>query len=269
MPHSAVASVSHICVHFLYFFHVWCDLFSHVNSLCNLPFYIFQVFVDPRSPDAKPSIRTSQKGESFQCIEPDCVKLFKKHEQLIQHLSTGKHVYDDENLDDLGDKSKRLWAARCREIRFNQPTIPYDSVDDQSKFNENQGYALKRRKKAVRFSPKVKTYLAKIFEAGEDSGKKASPYTVAKQMRNELDGDGSKMFSPSEWLSHQQIRSYFGNLCVKKQKEINKQKEVNSVELVKVENACNQDEVLEDVINDLMVTEHEQILSSIVNSLTD
>ncbi len=190
--------------------------------------------------------------------------MFKKHEKLVQHLTCGQHVYDDEKLDDLGDKSMRLWATRCQEVRFNQPTVPYESVGGESKFDEKQGYALKRRKKAVRFSPKVKNYLAKVFQAGEDSGKKASPYTVAKQMRNELDDEGSKVFSPCEWLTHQQIRSYFGNLCVKRQKIINKPKSVQSIELVKVEDA---DEVLDGVINDLVVTEHEQILSSIVDEL--
>ena len=116
---------------------------------------------------------------------------------------------DEEELDDLSDKSKRLWATRCQEIGFKQPTIPYDCDHDQIKFNDNQGYALKRWKKAVRFSPKGKAYLARIFEAGEESGKKASPYTVAKT--DKVDGDGPRIFSPSEWLSHQQIRSFFGN----------------------------------------------------------
>lgn len=49
----------------------------------------------------------------------------------------------------------------------------------------------------------------------------------------------------------------------------NQKKKAKSIELVKVEDASNQDDVLEDVINNLVVTEHEQILSSIVNNLTE
>jgi hypothetical protein len=39
-----------------------------------------------------------------------------------------------------------------------------------------------RSKERTRFPVKVKEYLNKLFEIGEISGKKASPYTVAKQM---------------------------------------------------------------------------------------
>jgi hypothetical protein len=52
----------------------------------------------------------------------------------------------------------------------------------------------------------VKEYLNKLFEIGEISGRKASPYAVAKQMRYERDEAGKICFAPSEWLTHQQIR---------------------------------------------------------------
>lgn len=47
--------------------------------------------------------------------------------------------------------------------------------------------------------------------------KKASPYTVAKQMRYERDEAGKRYFAPSEWFTHQQIRRYFEGLSVKKE----------------------------------------------------
>ena len=58
----------------------------------------------------------------------------------------------------------------------------------------------------------MEEYLNKLFEIGEISGKKASPYTVAKQMRYERDEAGKRCFAPSEWLTHQQIGGYFAGL---------------------------------------------------------
>jgi hypothetical protein len=45
----------------------------------------------------------------------------------------------------------------------------------------------------------VKEYLNKLFEIGEISGKKTSPYTVVKQMRYERDEAGKRCFAPS-WI---------------------------------------------------------------------
>ena len=65
----------------------------------------------------------------------------------------------------------------------------------------------------------MEEYLNKLFEIGEISGKKASPYIVAKQMWYQRYEAGKRCFAPSERLTHQQIRGYFAGLSVKKQKE--------------------------------------------------
>ena len=66
----------------------------------------------------------------------------------------------------------------------------------------------------------MEEYLNKLFEIGEISGKKASPYTVAKQMRYERDEAGKRCFAPSEWLTHQQIRGYFAGLSEETKRKI-------------------------------------------------
>jgi hypothetical protein len=110
-----------------------------------------------------------------------------------------------------------MCAERCSSLRHNQPILPADTVNiDDDQFVENVGYALKKQRKNTRFP------LNKLFEIGEISGKKASPYTVAKQMRCERDEAGKKCFAPSEWLTHQQIRGYSAGLSVKKQKGRNR-----------------------------------------------
>ncbi|VDI65821.1 Hypothetical predicted protein [Mytilus galloprovincialis] len=230
-------------------------------------------FGDSKIPETKPaSIKTLRYNASFPCFDPNCILEFKKEDQLLKHLSVGKHVVDDEKQDSIIDTSKRLWSAKCQDIRFNQPllsSVGFEESQDQTKTNikEQHGYALKKRKKAVRFSPKVKDYLAVLFNAGELSGKKTSPYTVSNQMRNEIDSQGNRLFSPSEWLSHQQIRSFFGNLCIKKQK-VEKSKNP-SVEVVKIENDQEDDEDLQNVLSHLIANEHNNVLSEIVTGLTN
>jgi hypothetical protein len=80
---------------------------------------------------------------------------------------------------------------------------------DDDQFVENVGYALKKQRKNTRLPVKVEEYLNKLFEIGEIFGKKASPYTVAKQMQYKRDEAGKRCFAPSEWLTHQQIGGYF------------------------------------------------------------
>jgi hypothetical protein len=56
--------------------------------------------------------------------------------------------------------------------------LPLTLNIDDDQFVENVGYSFKKQKKNTRFPVKVKEYLNKLFEIGEISGKKASPYTV-------------------------------------------------------------------------------------------
>lgn len=192
--------------------------------------------------------------------------MFKKENQLIHHLAVGKHVYDDENLDNLKDRSMRIWSSQCQELQLNQPVSCYGvEISESNFFAECPGYALKKRKKAVRFSPKVKNYLSVLYNHGEESGKKPSPFTISKQMRCETDVDGNCLFSPAEWLSHQQIRSFFGSLCMKKQREA--ERSGKSPDIKKDDN-LEEDEDLQNIISDLVAHEHQSLLSNIVNELT-
>ncbi|XP_062614807.1 uncharacterized protein LOC134276582 [Saccostrea cucullata] len=225
------------------------------------------VFSDPKQPDFKAAyIRGSTTRDNFSCIEPDCIRVFKKENQLIHHLAVGKHVYDDENLDNLKDRSMRIWSSQCQELQLNQPVSCYGvEISESNFFAECPGYALKKRKKAVRFSPKVKNYLSVLYNHGEESGKKPSPFTISKQMRCETDVDGNCLFSPAEWLSHQQIRSFFGSLCMKKQREA--ERSGKSPDIKKDDN-LEEDEDLQNIISDLVAHEHQSLLSNIVKELT-
>ena len=63
------------------------------------------------------------------------------------------------------------------------------------------GWALRSTKKSSRFNFKQKNYLNEKFKIGEQTGHKTDPEDVARDMRHAKEEDGSRMFTPAEFLS--------------------------------------------------------------------
>ena len=78
-----------------------------------------------------------------------------------------------------------------------------------------EGWALKESKKAYCFNEKQKSYLEAKFNFGQETGRKLHPDNVAKEMRRALNSDGKRLFKPMEFLTEQQITSFFGRLAAK------------------------------------------------------
>ena len=85
-------------------------------------------------------------------------------------------------------------------------TVPKETATDQI---INEGWALKCSKKAYRFNEKQKAYLDAKFAIGQSTGRKLDRDVVAREMRHALGTDGVRLFKVSEFLSPQQISSYF------------------------------------------------------------
>ena len=64
------------------------------------------------------------------------------------------------------------------------------------------------------FTKSVKDFLNEIFRKGEETGQKLNPAEVSSQLRNMRTTDGNKIFHWSEWLTTQQITSYFSRLSI-------------------------------------------------------
>ena len=61
----------------------------------------------------------------------------------------------------------------------------------------------------------MKEYLKKLFLEGEETGRKANPSDVSSAIKSLKTEDGkSKLFERSEWLTAQQVKSYFSRLSV-------------------------------------------------------
>ncbi|KAK3738179.1 hypothetical protein QZH41_007176, partial [Actinostola sp. cb2023] len=76
-----------------------------------------------------------------------------------------------------------------------------------------EGWALRSTKKSYRFNEKQKAYLLAKFQIGQATGRKANADAVAREMRRAHGKDGVRLFPVSEFLTAQQIASYFSRLA--------------------------------------------------------
>ncbi len=77
---------------------------------------------------------------------------------------------------------------------------------------EQQGWALKWSRGAVRFTTKQKEFLRTRFEAGVSTGIKFNPTETAQDMRRLRSPNGTAYFEPTEYLTWQQIASFWSRM---------------------------------------------------------
>ena len=83
------------------------------------------------------------------------------------------------------------------------------------------GWALRSsQNRRTRFNVKQKEYLSTKFNIGETTGRKADPVVVAKEMMHARGNDGERLFSCDEFLTSQQISSFFSRLPSQVQREV-------------------------------------------------
>lgn len=159
----------------------------------------------------------AQRG--FPCPEVGCVKVFVSSTMLEKHLDAGKHFYRI-HKESTFDVIKRNWALRCTTVGTVKGSTSKStdevckSPGQVSRLLPEKGWAMKRAKAGVRFSQDVKEFLNRIFLKGEETGQKANPSEVSSQLRKIRTPNGEKRFKRSEWLTVQQITSYFSRLSV-------------------------------------------------------
>lgn len=168
----------------------------------------------------------SSSSELFSCPEEGCVMTYQRYSSLEQHNQCGKHkrALEQETLLDRamlkyayeiekgGSKVVELCDVACprKETNCQVPNLPL-----------TMGWALKSSfTRKTRFTSTQKDYLQKKFEIGEKTGKKLDPVTVSQEMRIAKDPNGNRLFSSSEFLTEQQIQSFFSRMASKRSVDI-------------------------------------------------
>ena len=121
-------------------------------------------------------------------------------------------------LADFDDRKKkirilRLVAFQAQVMRKSIPSIPSDSAARTEELKE--GWALKTTRKPYRFNEKQKSFLTSKFDIGQKTGHKMDPEVVSREMRRTKGTNGERLFTRSEFLTAQQVGSFFSRLAAK------------------------------------------------------
>ena len=156
------------------------------------------------------------------CPQDGCVRVFQRHSALEKHLSSEKCTKSLEKRS-LLDLAKIAYKSALEEGVGTIPTLKPIAIPGSERRTDccnQEGWALKSTKKAYRFSEKQKAYLDAKFNIGQTSGRKLDGEVVAREMRRAQGPDGARLFNVAEFLSPQQISSYFSRLAAKVRKQL-------------------------------------------------
>ena len=182
-------------------------------------------FTSSKSRSTKPETKSSSDESSgppatsqlFFCPEEGCIKSYRRFSALQLHLDCGKHERTLER-ETLLDKAVRGYAVRLEEQFESVPQLQ-QSTGNLTTANQPSipmGWALKASQALrAQFNEKQKDYLLNKFLIGMQTGQKINAASVARSMISARDTSGNRMFTRSEFLTAQQIMSYFSRLAAK------------------------------------------------------
>ena len=152
-------------------------------------------------------------------------------------MDLGKHERALEN-ETLLDKAVLGYADRLQQQFRGIPQIQVRKhLNITSQPCLPMGWALKSSHvRRTRFTDKQKDYLTSKFRIGETTGQKADAASVAKSMMTARDNNGNRLFTSSEFLTGQQVSSFFSRLASKRALENDEMTESDIEESQNVEN---------------------------------
>ena len=164
-------------------------------------------------------IQSDEAESATRSVASQSVKVYKEFRGLEKHLDVGRHLIKLERESDY-DSIMAKWADTCKTVTgdYVQGEVAGAPVvtESPSLLADNpsleEGWAMKKSKKSIRFSERVRSYLQETFFQGEETGVKANPADIACKMRSQRSSNGDKLFSKEEWLSTHQVARYFSML---------------------------------------------------------
>ena len=107
--------------------------------------------------------------------------------------------------------------ARCLKYRrLNFPWYHHHHNHLDHRFRWDGPSSIPMHARSTRFSTKQKEYLIAKFQIGEQTGQKVDPTSVSRVMRTAKDSNGERLFDSTEFLTSQQIASFFSRLASKR-----------------------------------------------------
>ena len=162
-----------------------------------------------------PEVLEAAEGDAglggLQYPREGCIKVYQRYSGLEKHLSYEKCNCSQRAT--LLDQAKEMYHLKLTEGRsagatsHDERTIPQEVATNTSHLL--RGWALKQTKKSGSLSETQKKYLNEKFSIGQQTGHKVDPLSVARNMRYARKMESSRLFTCDEFVSEQQIQSYF------------------------------------------------------------
>ncbi len=170
----------------------------------------------------------SQAKGLFDCPESNCNYVFETIDDLEFHVGLGQHSRFVNN-ENVYDTLRREWASRYATVSTSTSTEPgAESLLQEGENKLKMGWALNKQLQGkVRFSPEIRQYLVAKFDYGERTGQKYDAAQVASDMRCAKNECGEKLFCKDDWLTKNQVASFFSRL-VRKRRSRNQFSDENS-----------------------------------------
>lgn len=169
--------------------------------------------IEDEVPEDSTEAERNEINAVFSCPEPNCTKVYAKHNSLESHILKGKHLYS--NNENSFDTVKKIWVDKCISVEREHKVLIQETAENTEVSSLSEGWALKTSKPAKKHSVRVKDYLKDVFNHFEVTGKRPNYESLSDELKTKRDETGAKCFSTEEWLSPSQIRSLFSNFVRK------------------------------------------------------
>ena len=118
----------------------------------------------------------------------------------------------------LLDKAKSLHQVKLQEVGRSQITLEADITQHNGTLL-SKGWALKTSRASKHFNEAQRKYLEDKFKISQTTGCKQDPISVSTAMRSAMNKEGTRLFSPEEFLTPKQVQSFFSRMASKVRKE--------------------------------------------------
>jgi hypothetical protein len=199
--------------------------YSNLQVQCNMKLIESFSPSNQKSNETKPNERSDRKINSFYfCSESNCMSTFKDEVDLYNHIALGQHLTTDDKMTTL-DIAKIQLFDKLRDVNMPLQTIQpsttsdtttssYATTEPLNKLNKSktmtyfstQGWALKVPKPRRPIDESIKSFIKSILNEEKLYSVKFFEKDFIRRIRTARRNDGTKMFSPDQYLTSSQVR---------------------------------------------------------------
>ena len=147
-------------------------------------------------------------------------------EDLDVHMELGVHELVHPN-ESIYDQLRRQWVAQFGNVTVHksntQLILAGNTIHSEGESGCHStlpmGWALNAPASKSQFPDCVRVYLKAKFDLGERTSEKADSQQVALDMRNARNENGDRLFQRDQWLTKNQVKSFFFTISGSTQKD--------------------------------------------------